>query len=169
MLLCPVRPSPSARTASRAAADPSDTGRCGSEFASSHGGPPEGVLQALQAFSCSRVHAPLLGHSWASAWVSPVMRNFGGHGDILRDIFLVLTHFGQKELHPFSGSDDLPQSVLFPAHAQLCQLFLISDHPSALTTPSSEFGLPTCVFIQGAPNWCRYPRVSFILFISQTL
>lgn len=98
-------------------------------------------------------------------------QNSGGHSDILRDVFLVLTQIGQKELHPFVGSYYLPQSVLFPAHAQMPQLFFVSGHPRALTAlaSSSESSLPTWMFIRGAPHWCLYPGVSFILFMSQTL
>lgn len=171
LLLCPVLPSPRARTASRAAADQSGTGRCGSEFTSCHGGPREGVLRALWTLSCSGVHTLRLGRLWASAWLSPVVRNFGGHGDILRDIFLVLTHLGQKELHPFSGSYYLPQTVLLPAPVQLYQLFLVSDCPRAETplTPSSGSSLPTCMFVRGSPNWCLYPGVSFILHQSNPM
>lgn len=46
----------------------------------------------------------LLQCSHSSAWTPPVMRNFGGQSDILRNVFLMLSHIYQEELNPFAYS-----------------------------------------------------------------
>lgn len=62
-----------------------------------------------------------------------MMRSFGGHSDILKDILLVLTQIYQKELNLFACSYYLPQSFLFLVHTQILQLVLVPHNPSLLT------------------------------------